>query len=87
MDITFIGDNSKFLSGMLQALSAQISLELPAVSVLSKCDMIRDKEKIEQYVNYFDRMDDEELPGHTPLNALAIAIKQIIDGSGLVSLR
>jgi|JI6StandDraft_1071083.scaffolds.fasta_scaffold68081_2 hypothetical protein len=87
MDITFIGDNSKFLSGMLQALAAQISLEMPGVTVLSKCDMIKDREKVDRYVNYFDQMEGEDLPSNTPLNALSLAIKQIIDSSSLVTLR
>lgn len=53
MDVTFIQDDSKFLSGFLQSLSVQIALELPAITVLTKCDMIDDKEKIEKYLSYF----------------------------------
>lgn len=72
---------------MLQALAAQISLEIPAVTVLSKCDMVKDREKIERYVNYFDQIEGEDLPMNAPLNALSLAIKQIIDSTGLVTLR
>jgi GPN-loop GTPase len=41
MDVNFIFERSKFLSGMLQALSIQITLELPAMTVLTKCDLIQ----------------------------------------------
>jgi hypothetical protein len=40
MDVNFISEESKFLSGILQALSAQIALELPSTTVLTKCDML-----------------------------------------------
>jgi len=39
MDVTFIHDDTKFLSGFLQSLSIQIALELPAITVLTKCDL------------------------------------------------
>ena len=47
MDVNFIFEENKFLSGMLQyaspyrrALSIQITLELPSMTVLTKCDLI-----------------------------------------------
>ncbi len=40
MDVNFISEESKFLSGILQALSAQIALELPSTTVLTKCDLL-----------------------------------------------
>ncbi len=40
MDVNFIADEGKFLSGILQALSAQIALELPSTTVLTKCDLM-----------------------------------------------
>ncbi len=53
MDVNFIADESKFLSGILQALSAQIALELPSTTVLTKCDLIEDQSQIEKYTKYF----------------------------------
>lgn len=53
MDVNFIADESKFLSGILQALSAQIALELPSTTVLTKCDLIEDQSSIEKYTKYF----------------------------------
>lgn len=46
MDVNFISEESKFLSGILQALSAQIALELPSTTVLTKCDLLQDQSKI-----------------------------------------
>lgn len=47
---------------MLQALAAQVSLELPGVTVLSKCDLMADREKLDRFIDYFDQ-DEDELPG------------------------
>lgn len=38
---------------LFRALSIQITLELPAITVLTKCDLMKDKEKLDQYLNYF----------------------------------
>mmetsp|Transcript_26523 Transcript_26523/g.52858 ORF Transcript_26523/g.52858 Transcript_26523/m.52858 type:complete len:303 (-) Transcript_26523:127-1035(-) len=42
VDATFITDVSKFISGSLLALSAMISMQLPHVNVLSKCDLVEE---------------------------------------------
>ena len=44
IDCLFITDASKFIAGSLSALSAMISLELPHINVLTKCDLLKDKE-------------------------------------------
>jgi GTPase SAR1 family protein len=44
IDVTFVVDISKFLSGSLLSLSAMIALELPHVNVLTKCDLIAEEE-------------------------------------------
>ncbi len=44
IDVTFVIDVPKFLSGSLLSLSAMIALELPHVNVLSKCDLIAEEE-------------------------------------------
>ena len=53
MDVNFIGDDNKFASGVLQyfivlcrALAAQIALELPSITVLTKCDLVENKENL-----------------------------------------
>mmetsp|Transcript_17958 Transcript_17958/g.24872 ORF Transcript_17958/g.24872 Transcript_17958/m.24872 type:complete len:302 (+) Transcript_17958:142-1047(+) len=43
VDATFLTDTSKFLSGSLLSLSAMISLELPHVNMLSKCDLVSEE--------------------------------------------
>ena len=44
IDAAFCIDASKFLSGCLLSLSAMISLELPHVNILTKCDLLSDTE-------------------------------------------
>ena len=44
IDVTFVIDVPKFLSGSLLSLSAMIALELPHVNVLTKCDLIASEE-------------------------------------------
>lgn len=45
VDATFVCDAPKFISGILLSLSAMISLELPHINVLSKCDLV-DSERV-----------------------------------------
>ena len=52
LDTTFMNDNSKFISGCLMALSTMVSLGLPHLTVLTKCDLIVDKELIDMYLDY-----------------------------------
>jgi len=42
VDATFVTEPAKFISGSLLALSAMISLQLPHVNVLSKCDLVEE---------------------------------------------
>jgi GTPase SAR1 family protein len=44
VDAAFLVDASKFLSGSLLSLSAMIALELPHVNVLTKCDLMSERE-------------------------------------------
>jgi len=50
VDATFVCDTSKFISGCLLSLSAMISLELPHVNILSKCDLV-DEETVERILD------------------------------------
>lgn len=45
VDATFVCDSPKFISGSLLSLSAMISLELPHINILSKCDLV-DEDKV-----------------------------------------
>ena len=92
MDINFIFEQSKFLSGMLQyleiwfrALSIQITLELPSMTVLTKCDLVKDQEKIDKYLNYFS-IDNYEESKHSG-GSLYEQIRKIYDNNDIVSLK
>jgi len=50
VDATFVCDAPKFISGSLLSLSAMISLELPHINVLSKCDLV-DKAKLDSVLD------------------------------------
>lgn len=49
VDSTFLVDEPKFFSGILMTLSTMMSLELPHVTVLSKCDLVEDKKNLSRY--------------------------------------
>ena len=51
VDAAFLIDASKFISGSLLALSAMVALELPHVSVLTKCDLM-EEEQVDRILNY-----------------------------------
>lgn len=50
VDSQFCVEQSKFLSGMLTALSSMIQLEIPFIHVLSKVDLLskRDKKRLKK---------------------------------------
>jgi GPN-loop GTPase len=50
LDTTFLCDTSKFISGSLLSLSAMISLELPHVNIMTKCDLMSEPD-IERILN------------------------------------
>lgn len=50
IDINFIEDAPKFLSGALAALTAMVNLELPHINVLTKCDLLRNELDVEKYI-------------------------------------
>ncbi|KAL3116135.1 hypothetical protein niasHT_007435 [Heterodera trifolii] len=53
MDMTFCLDSTKFMSATLTALSTTVSLQTPAVNVLSKMDLLRpeDRRTVEEIVD------------------------------------
>lgn len=52
IDSQFIGDDTKFISGTLSALSCMVGLELPHINVLTKCDLLDEvrSEELERYL-------------------------------------
>lgn len=51
IDTAFCIDASKFLSGSLLSLSAMIALELPHISILTKCDLMAEAE-VDRILSY-----------------------------------
>ena len=45
LESQFIEDKSKFFAGVLSAMSAMISLEIPHINVMSKMDLLEDANK------------------------------------------
>ncbi|EGR30935.1 hypothetical protein IMG5_121020 [Ichthyophthirius multifiliis] len=94
LDITFIADNCKFISGVLQALTAMVSLGLPHLTVLTKCDLITDKQMIDQYLDFADAIDEIDIIDEDKMsefdkryNKLTRTLQQTIKDFGLVSIK
>ena len=51
LDAQFITDPTKFIAGCMTCLSAMVQLELPHVNVLTKMDLIEDKQAIEDFLD------------------------------------
>ncbi|KDD74281.1 putative ATP binding protein [Helicosporidium sp. ATCC 50920] len=87
MDAQFVAEAPKFIGGCLSALSAMVHLELPHINVLTKADLIQNKEVLDDYLfpsveDMQHRLDTTTAPHLRPLNA---AMAQLVDQFGLVS--
>jgi len=87
IDINFIEDASKYLSGALAALTAMVNLELPHINVLTKCDLLKEETDIERFIEADTETIVSELrhnmqPKYRKLNE---AMGQLIDEYSLVS--
>ncbi|XP_074643281.1 GPN-loop GTPase 3-like [Tubulanus polymorphus] len=53
LDSQFLIDSTKFVSGILTALSTMVNLEIPHVNVMTKLDLLnkKDKKQIERYMD------------------------------------
>ena len=54
LDAQFLDDPSKYFSGVLSALSAMITLEVPHVNVMSKMDLLGDSRKQLEIESFLD---------------------------------
>lgn len=59
---------------------------MPAITVLTKCDLMKDKEKLEEYLSYFS-VDNYEEKHEQEDSSLYCQIRKIIDNNDVVSLR
>ncbi|CAG8604204.1 12036_t:CDS:2 [Funneliformis mosseae] len=89
LESQFIEDNSKFFAGVLSAMSAMISLEIPHINVLSKMDLLG-KVKRRELERYFDPdpslLTDKANSSMNPkFHELNKKIVQLIDDYNMVS--
>lgn len=91
IDINFIEDTPKFLSGALAALTAMVNLELPHINVLTKCDLVKGGEEAELALEKFVEGDtssvvrDLKAGMHPKYRALNEAMGQLLEDYSLVS--
>ncbi|CAG9767893.1 unnamed protein product [Ceutorhynchus assimilis] len=92
VDVQFMTDGAKFLSGTMAALSVMVNLELPHVNILSKMDLLSKtaKKRLERFLepDAHAILGDIELNGMSAFNEkfkkLTEAIGQIIEDYSLV---
>lgn len=88
MDSQFASDATKYISGTMTALSAMIQLELPHINVLTKMDLCRNKEEVEEEYLFPDArhlrglLDSQTAPRFHALNS---AVTQLLDDYSMVS--
>lgn len=87
LDSQFITDNSKFIAGATQALSAMVLLELPHVSVLTKVDLLEDKSELDKFLFPDPRLLADELNAEMPpqFRRLNEGMAGLVDEFSLVS--
>ncbi|KAF1335520.1 Gpn-loop gtpase 3, partial [Globisporangium splendens] len=86
IDSLFIADPTKFISGVLCSLSAMVQLELPHINVLTKCDLVDEKE-LSKYLDpssgyLLENLANSTEPKWRPLSA---AICNVINDFSMVA--
>lgn len=89
IDVSFLTETTKFIAGVLTALSAMIRLELPHINVLTKCDLVDEND--EELAHFLDSSPDtlmEECKQAMPdkFRRLNEAMCQLLTEYQLVSL-
>jgi hypothetical protein len=88
LDSTFLQEQTKFISGCLLSLASMVQLELPHLTVVTKCDLIEDKSLLD---NLHD-LDPKSISGDLPLmmgkkmEKLNEALTGLVDSFSLVDL-
>ncbi|KAG9291735.1 hypothetical protein G9A89_012020 [Geosiphon pyriformis] len=89
LESQFVEDKSKFFAGVLSAMSAMISLEIPHINVMSKMDLLGKvkRRKLERYFDPDPLLLTEEVNTRTnpKFHSLNQAIVQLIDDYNMVS--
>ncbi|KAM9794426.1 GPN-loop GTPase 3 [Syngnathus typhle] len=89
VDSQFMVESFKFISGVMAALSAMVSLEIPQVNIMTKMDLLSPKAKkeIEQYLDpdmYSMMTDNSDTIRSKKFKKLTKAICELIDDYSLV---
>ena len=87
LDAQFVTDTAKFISGCMTCLSAMVQLELPHTNVLTKLDLVQNKDEIDDFLDVDARSLTAGLtarmgPKFARLNA---SITDLIDEYSMVS--
>jgi len=87
LDAQFVTDPTKFISGCMTCLSAMVQLELPHTNVLTKIDLLQNKEEIDDFLDVDARSLASQLnmrmgPKFLRLND---AIASLVDEYSMVS--
>lgn len=87
VDSTFVSDASKFIAGNLTALSAMVQLELPHVNVLTKVDLLPNKDVLERFLSPSGEALAAELSRSTPprLRRMNIELCRLLDEYDMIS--
>ncbi|XP_049594897.1 GPN-loop GTPase 3 [Syngnathus scovelli] len=89
VDSQFMVESFKFISGVMAALSAMVSLEIPQVNIMTKMDLLSPKAKkeIEKYLDpdmYSMMSDNSDTIRSKKFKKLTKAICELIDDYSLV---
>ncbi|XP_011876793.1 PREDICTED: GPN-loop GTPase 3 [Vollenhovia emeryi] len=89
IDVQFMIDASKFLSGTLATLSVMINLDIPHISILSKMDMLSKsaRKRLEDYTNpdpHSLLADAEQGPWNEKYRKLTESLGEVISSYSLV---
>ncbi|KAM3600203.1 uncharacterized protein V6R79_019431 [Siganus canaliculatus] len=89
VDSQFMVESFKFISGVMAALSAMVSLEIPQVNIMTKMDLLSPKAKkeIEKYLDpdmYSMMEDNSDTIRSTKFKKLTQAICGLIDDYSMV---
>ncbi|CAE8607580.1 unnamed protein product, partial [Polarella glacialis] len=87
IDVNFIEDSAKFLSGALAALGAMVNLELPHINVLTKCDLLPPGADVEKYIEGDTEaiLQDLRTTMHPRYRSLNESLAQMLEEYSLVS--
>jgi len=87
IDVNFLEDTAKFLSGALAALTAMVNLELPHINVLTKCDLLPEEADIDMFIEGDTEavVADLKQTMHPKYRRLNEAMGNLLDEYSLVS--